>query len=51
MDSPRPVYDGEEGEAITVNRPREEVQRLWQSSEYRPSSIDGAWQRDRPLAS
>jgi uncharacterized membrane protein len=28
--------------AITVNRPREEVERLWQSSEYRPSYIDGA---------
>ena len=25
--------------AITVNRPREEVERLWQSSEYRPSYI------------
>jgi uncharacterized membrane protein len=28
--------------AITVNRPREEVQRLWQSSEYRPEYVDGA---------
>jgi uncharacterized membrane protein len=28
--------------AITVNRPREEVERLWQSAEYRPSYIDGA---------
>ena len=28
--------------AITVNRPREEVERLWQSSSYRPSYIDGA---------
>ena len=28
--------------AITVNRPREEVERLWQSSELRPSYIDGA---------
>jgi uncharacterized membrane protein len=27
--------------AITVNRPREEVQRLWQSSEYRPEYIAG----------
>ena len=28
--------------AITVLRPREEVQRLWQSSEYRPEYIEGA---------
>ena len=28
--------------AITVYRPREEVQRLWQSSEYRPDYIEGA---------
>jgi uncharacterized membrane protein len=28
--------------AITVNRPRAEVERLWQSSEYRPQYIDGA---------
>jgi uncharacterized membrane protein len=28
--------------AITVLRSREEVQRLWQSSEHRPGSIDGA---------
>ncbi len=28
--------------AITVLRPRDEVQRLWQSSEYRPAYIDGA---------
>jgi hypothetical protein len=28
--------------AITVLRPREEVERLWQSSEYRPDYIDGA---------
>jgi uncharacterized membrane protein len=28
--------------AITVNRSREEVERLWRSSEHRPSSIDGA---------
>ncbi len=28
--------------AITVNRPREGVERLWQSSEYRPEYIDGA---------
>jgi uncharacterized membrane protein len=27
--------------AITVNRPREGVERLWQSSEYRPDYIDG----------
>ena len=26
--------------AITVFRPREEVERLWQSSEYRPDYID-----------
>src|SRR4029078_12269542 len=26
--------------AITVNRPREEVERLWRSSEHRPSYID-----------
>ena len=28
--------------AITVHRSREEVERLWSSSEYRPSYIDGA---------
>jgi uncharacterized membrane protein len=28
--------------AVTVHRPREEVQRLWSSSEYRPEYIDGA---------
>jgi uncharacterized membrane protein len=28
--------------AITVNRSREEVERLWQSSDYRPEYIDGA---------
>ena len=28
--------------AITVNRPREEVQRLWQSSEHRPDYIADA---------
>jgi uncharacterized membrane protein len=28
--------------AITVARSREEVERLWSSSEYRPSYIDGA---------
>ena len=28
--------------AITVNRPRDEVERLWRSSEHRPSYIDGA---------
>ncbi len=28
--------------AITVNRPREGVERLWQSSEYRPDYIDSA---------
>jgi hypothetical protein len=28
--------------AITVFRPREEVQRLWQSSEYRPEYIEQA---------
>jgi hypothetical protein len=27
--------------AITVLRPREEVERLWQSSEYRPDYVDG----------
>jgi len=27
--------------AITVNRPQEEIRRLWQSSEYRPEYIDG----------
>ncbi|MEA2383106.1 MAG: hypothetical protein QOH72_3077 [Solirubrobacteraceae bacterium] len=26
--------------AVTVHRPRDEVQRLWQSSEYRPHYID-----------
>jgi uncharacterized membrane protein len=25
--------------AVTVNRPREEVQRLWESSEYRPEYV------------
>ena len=28
--------------AITVNRPPDEVRRLWQSSEYRPEYIEGA---------
>src|SRR3954468_17003128 len=28
--------------AITVNRPREELQRLWQSSAYRPEYIEKA---------
>jgi len=28
--------------AITIYRPREEVERLWQSSEYRPSYVEGA---------
>jgi len=28
--------------AITVNRPREDVQRLWQSSEYRPEFIEAS---------
>ena len=28
--------------AITVHKPREEVQRLWQSPEYRPEIIDCA---------
>jgi hypothetical protein len=28
--------------AITVNRSREEVQRLWQSSEYRPEYVQAA---------
>jgi hypothetical protein len=28
--------------AVTVNRAREEVQRLWESSEYRPQYIEGA---------
>lgn len=28
--------------AVTINRPREGVERLWQSSEYRPDYIDGA---------
>ena len=28
--------------AITVNRSRDEVQRLWQSSEYRPDYIESA---------
>jgi uncharacterized membrane protein len=27
--------------AVTVNRPREEVQRLWQSSEHRPEYVAG----------
>jgi uncharacterized membrane protein len=28
--------------AITVNRPRDEVERLWRSSEYRPAYIEDA---------
>lgn len=28
--------------AVTVDKPREEVMRLWQSSEYRPDYIEGA---------
>src|SRR4051812_24967252 len=28
--------------AITVNRPRDEVERLWRSAEYRPAYIDDA---------
>ena len=28
--------------AITVNRPPDEVQRLWRSAEYRPAYIEGA---------
>ncbi|MDA0180577.1 hypothetical protein OJ997_09760 [Solirubrobacter phytolaccae] len=28
--------------AITVNRPRDEVERLWHSDEYRPAYIDDA---------
>jgi hypothetical protein len=28
--------------AITILRPREEVERLWKSSEYRPEYIEGA---------
>src|SRR3954469_13736336 len=28
--------------AITVNRPRDEVERLWRSAEYRPSYIESA---------
>jgi uncharacterized membrane protein len=28
--------------AITVHRSRDEVERLWRSSEYRPSQIEGA---------
>jgi uncharacterized membrane protein len=28
--------------AITVNRPREEVERLWRSSQYRPEYIEAA---------
>jgi hypothetical protein len=27
--------------AITIYRPRDEVERLWQSPEYRPENIDG----------
>jgi hypothetical protein len=38
--------------AITVNRPREGVERLWQSSEYRPTYIEEAsanvWFKDAP---
>jgi len=29
--------------AITVNRPPDEVERLWRSAEYRPAYIDEAW--------
>jgi len=28
--------------AVTVRRPRDEVQRLWQSSQYRPQHIEAA---------
>ena len=28
--------------AVTINKPREEVERLWQSSDYRPDWIEGA---------
>ena len=28
--------------AITVNRPRDEIERLWQSSEHRPEYVQGA---------
>jgi uncharacterized membrane protein len=28
--------------AITINRPREEVERLWQSSEHRPDQLEDA---------
>jgi uncharacterized membrane protein len=28
--------------AITVNRPRDEVERLWHSAEYRPAYVDDA---------
>ena len=33
--------------AITVLRPREEVERLWRSPEYRPSYVEGAGARVR----
>ena len=28
--------------AITVNKPRDEIERLWRSSEHRPAYVDGA---------
>jgi uncharacterized membrane protein len=28
--------------AITINRPREEIERLWASSDYRPEYVQGA---------
>lgn len=28
--------------AITVNRPRDEVERLWRSSDHKPQGLDGA---------
>jgi uncharacterized membrane protein len=33
---------------ITVNRPREEVERLWASSEHRPESVQGVSFRRAP---
>jgi hypothetical protein len=34
--------------AITVNRPRDEVQRLWNSSEHRPQDLESLVFKDAP---
>jgi uncharacterized membrane protein len=34
--------------AITIDRPREELQRLWNSSEHRPENVSGVTFKDAP---